>query len=49
MSILLRYYNLFVLRSYAEQNKKIVIFHNIDIIWKLYALCSSSSMSWLHC
>jgi len=24
-----------ILRSYAEQNEKIVISHKIDIIWKL--------------
>jgi len=24
-----------ILRSYAEQNQLIVIFHKIDIIWKL--------------
>jgi len=26
-----------ILRSYAEQNKKIVITYKVDIIWKLYA------------
>jgi len=25
-----------ILRSYAEQNKKIVISQKVDIIWKLY-------------
>jgi len=26
-----------VLRSYAEQNEKIVVSHKVHIIWKLYA------------
>jgi len=38
-----------ILRSYAEQNEKIVISHKVDKIWKLYAECSSGAVSWLSC
>jgi len=35
--------------AYELKIEQIVISHNIDIIWKLYAYCSSGSRPWLHC
>jgi len=43
-----RNYDLFILLSVRAQNR-INLSQKIDIIWKLYAYCSSGSVPWLHC